>query len=152
MKQKSGWRGISVLAGFFFTGTIFCAEPVAPRFPDTELPVLSREGDLMGNQGMVYVSGALLIAPCVLSDWASEIQGQNWIGQDVRQVTLALEGCGDGMTYTGLRQNAPLPVRSFWKTGTGTEYFFLRLNDGVNYLTLPVSDFTSGMRLEMAYE
>ncbi|EBF0843287.1 hypothetical protein ZP13_24830 [Salmonella enterica subsp. enterica] len=125
-------------------------EPVSPRFPDTELPAPVQEEDVMSRQGQVYVSGTLLVSPCVLGDWAGEMQGQNWVNTGVRQVTLALEECGDGMTYTGLRQNAPLPVRGVW--GNGTELFPLRLNDGVNYLTFSLPPETELVPLEIRYE
>ncbi|EAO4397491.1 hypothetical protein E5475_20700 [Salmonella enterica] len=125
-------------------------EPVAPRFPDTELPSPGMEENVMSRQGQVYVSGTLLISPCVLSDWAGEMQGQNWMRRAVRQVTLVLEGCGDGGVNTGLRQNAPLSVRGNW--GGKTDYFSLRLNDGMNWLTLPLPAGARLMPLEMSYE
>lgn len=138
------------LAMLLLTGSASGAEPVSPRFPDTELPSRVAEDDVMSRQGVVYVSGTLLVSPCVLSDWVSEMQGQNWLSRNVRQVTLALEGCGDGVVRTGLRQNAPLPVRGAW--GNGTERFLLRLNDGVNYLTLSLSQDAGLVPLEMSYE
>ncbi|EAX4124294.1 hypothetical protein LDR49_003833 [Salmonella enterica] len=130
-------------------GNAVGAEPVSPRFPDTELAAPSQEEDAMSRQGQVYVSGTLLVSPCVLSDWATEMQGRNWMFGALHQVTLALEGCGDGGEYTGLQQHAPLPVRSLWWDGKA---FPLRLKDGMNYLTLPVRSGTGGMRLEMTYE
>ncbi|HGB5188179.1 TPA: hypothetical protein ACIVM6_004176 [Salmonella enterica subsp. salamae serovar 21:z10:z6] len=138
------------LVVLLLTGSASGAEPVSPRFPDTELPSRVAEDDVMSRQGVVYVSGTLLVSPCVLSDWAGEIQGQNWVNRKVRQVTLALEGCGDGVIHTGLRQNAPLPVSGIW--GKGTERFPLRLNDGVNYLTLSLSQDAGLVPLEMRYE
>ncbi|EBM0567759.1 hypothetical protein GKU49_23145 [Salmonella enterica] len=138
------------LAVLLLTGNASGAEPVSPRFPDTELPSRVAEDDVMSRQGVVYVSGTLLVSPCVLSDWASEIQGQNWLSRNVRQVTLALEGCGDGEVRTELRQNAPLSVRGTW--GNGTERFPLRLNDGVNYLTFSLSQDAGLVPLEMSYE
>ncbi|EBD7338796.1 hypothetical protein OE847_003754 [Salmonella enterica] len=150
MKRRQRGVACSVLAMLLLSGTVLAAEPVAPRFPDTELPAPSQEADVMSRQGVVYVSGTLLVSPCVLSDWAAEMQGRNWMNRDVRQVTLALEGCGDGMVHTGLRQNAPLPVRGMW--GTGTAHFPLRLNDGVNYLTLSLPPESGLVPLEMRYE
>ncbi|EDT8879267.1 hypothetical protein EK51_004628 [Salmonella enterica subsp. enterica] len=138
------------LAVLLLTGSASGAEPVSPRFPDTELPSRVAEDDVMSRQGVVYVSGTLLVSPCVLSDWAGEIQGQNWVNREVRQVTLALEGCGDGVIHTGLRQNAPLPVNGIW--GNGTERFPLRLNDGVNYLTFSLPQGAGLVPLEMCYE
>lgn len=123
--------------------------PVAPRFPDTELPAPAQEEDVMSRQGQVYVSGTLLVSPCLLSDWATEIQGQNWMRRDLRQVTLALEGCGDGRVPPRLQQNAPMPVRGSWGGGTP---FSLKLNDGMNWLTLPVPAGGRLMPLEMTYE
>ncbi|HIF3243427.1 TPA: hypothetical protein ACXZU9_003491 [Salmonella enterica] len=140
------------LAVLLLTGNASGVEPVSPRFPDTELPSRMEEDDVMSRQGVVYVSGTLLVSPCVLSDWASEMQGQkqNWLSRKVRQVTLALEGCGDGVVHTGLRQNAPLSVRGSW--GNRTERFPLRLNDGVNYLTFSLSQDAGLVPLEMSYE
>ena len=146
--QQKVWG--PVLAGWLLAGSVYGAEPVSPRFPDTELPAPGQEEDVMSRQGVVYVSGTLLVSPCVLSDWAGEMQGKNWVNRSVRQVTLALEGCGDSMAYTGLRQNAPLPVRGVW--GNGTERFTLRLKDGVNYLTLSLPPDAGLVPLEMRYE
>lgn len=139
------------LAVLLLTGNAFGAEPVSPRFPDTELPSRVDEDDVMSRQGVVYVSGTLLVSPCVLSDWASEVQGQNWMNRKVRQVTLALEGCGDGGIRTGLRQNAPMSVSGVW--GNEAERFPLRLNDGVNYLTFSLPQGAELLvPLEMRYE
>ncbi|EBZ7588776.1 hypothetical protein EHB58_24025 [Salmonella enterica subsp. enterica serovar Hull] len=126
------------------------AEPVSPRFPDMELPTLVPENDVMSLQGQVYVSGTLMVSPCVLSDWAEEIHGQNWVHKNVRQITLALEGCGDGAIRTGIGHNAPLSVRGGW--GNRTERFLLRLNDGVNYLTFSLPSSDGVVPLEMSYE
>lgn len=138
------------LVVLLLAGNASGAEPVSPRFPDTELPSRVADDDVMSRQGVVYVSGVLLVSPCVLSDWASEMQGQNWLSRNVRQITLALEGCGMGEVRTGHRQNAPLSVRGSW--GNGTERFPLRLNDGVNYLTFSLSQDAGLVPLEMSYE
>lgn len=105
----------------------------------------------MARQGEVYVSGTLLVSPCVLSDWATEMQSRNWISGRARQVTLALEGCGTGVTVTDLvpAYEVPLHVTGRWGRA---EAFPLRLKNGVNYLTLPAPVGTKGIRLEMSYE
>ncbi len=151
MKRMQRILRVPLLVVALTPGPGYSAEPVAPRFPDTELPSPAQEGDVMSRQGQVYVSGILLVSPCVLSDWATEIQGQSWMRRDVRQVTLALEGCGDGTVNVGRQQNAPMSVRGHWGGG-GTASFPLRLHDGMNWLTLPVPAGGSLMPLEMTYE
>lgn len=150
MKRIQQILTVPGLAVLLLTGNASGAEPVSPRFPDTELPSRVAEDDVMSRQGQVYVSGTLLVSPCVLSDWTGEIQGQNWVNRKVRQVTLALEGCGDGVVHTSLRKNVPLSVRGYW--GGRSEQFSLRLNDGVNYLTFSLLQDAGLVPLEMTYE
>ncbi|EFM0752304.1 hypothetical protein O4O00_23445 [Citrobacter sedlakii] len=150
MKRMQKTVMVPFLTATLLAVPVYGAEPVSPWFPDTELPSPGHEPDVLSRQGQVYVSGTLLVSPCVLSDWAEEIQGQTWVNRNVRQVTLALEGCGDGTVHAGPQQNAPLPVRGAW--GDGAEAFALRLNDGVNYLTFPLSPDAGLVPLEMRYE
>lgn len=132
-----------------------CAEPVAPRFPDT---VLSGErnsyigGEPLSNQAQVDVSGVLLVSPCILSHWALETQGKGWASQELRQVTLALEGCGDGATQFGMAKTreVALPVSGGW-SGAKDRYQ-LRLHNGENYLSLQVDPVSALLQLEMNYE
>ena len=129
------------------------AEPVTFRFPDTGLPALpGDEGGAPERQGEVMVTGALLVSPCVLSDYALESQQAGWVAPGSRQVTLALEGCGDGASQFGLSRmrEVPLPVKSRWNGAPDAQH--LRLNNGVNYLSLTVSPSARNLRLEMDYE
>ncbi len=148
MKRIQRLLTVPCLAALLLSAYGYGMESLAPRFPDTELPAPEPESDLMSRQGLVYVTGTLLVSPCILSDWASEMQGHSWFSGQARQVTLALEGCGDGAVHDSLRKNPPLSVRGVW----GTEQFSFRLDDGMNYLTLPVPSDQDGMRLEMTYE
>ncbi|HFW4533981.1 TPA: hypothetical protein ACIBQR_002734 [Salmonella enterica subsp. enterica serovar Chester] len=150
MKRIQRILAVPGLAILLLTGNAVGAEPVSPRFPDTELSFRGEEDDVMSYQGAVYVSGALLVSPCVLSNWAGEKQGQNLVNNKVRRVTLALKGCGDGEVRTGFRQNPRLPVSGIW--GNGTERFLLWLNDGVNYLTFFLPQGAGLVPLEMTYE
>lgn len=151
--MKHGQR-ITVMAGLLactLAAPGYGGEPVSPRFPDTALlPAEQPQSDVLARQGQVRVTGRLLVSPCVLSDWAGEMQGQVWFPAGARQVTLALEGCGDGQTGSALRGEARLPVRGVW--GDAGERFSLRLNNGVNYLTFSVPPVTGLVPLEMAYE
>ncbi|MLT46681.1 hypothetical protein DQ089_04190 [Salmonella enterica subsp. enterica] len=129
----------------------YSAEQVAPRFPDTAQPTPGiPQSDVLSGQGVVTVSGRLLVSPCVLSDWAEEMQGQAWFAEPARQVTLALEGCGDGQVVGILRQGAPFPARAEW--GDTRERFRIRLKNGVNYLTLSVPRISGVTPLEVTYE
>ncbi|EBU5257371.1 hypothetical protein N7V01_004611 [Salmonella enterica subsp. enterica] len=148
MKQMQ-W--IPVVMAVLLVHPVYAVEQIAPRFPDTELPAPGREDDVMARQGEVYISGTLLVSPCVLRDWETTMQAPNWSSAKVRQVTLALEGCGTGVTTTGLasEDGAPLHVTGRWGW---TDAFTLRLKNGVNYLTLPAPAGAEGIRLEMVYE
>lgn len=108
-------------------------------------------GGVMARQGEVYISGTLLVSPCVLSDWATEMQSRNWVSGRARKVTLALEGCGTGETTTGLASGYGTPLHATGRWGRA-EAFPLRLKNGVNYLTLPAPAGVEGIRLEMSYE
>lgn len=129
------------------------AEPVTFRFPDTSLlsPPGDDEGKLSSSHGEVMVTGSLLIAPCVLSDYALESQQRGWLPATTQQLTLALEGCGMGAWQAGLMRSREVafPVRSRWGA---SEYRSLRLHDGVNYLTIGIGASTRYMRLEIDYE
>ncbi|EBX6688710.1 hypothetical protein DS275_20750 [Salmonella enterica subsp. salamae serovar Sofia] len=148
MKRIQRLLTVPCLAALLLSAYGYGMESLAPRFPDTELPAPEPESDLMSRQGQVYVTGTLLVSPCTLSDWASEVQGHSWFSGQVKQVTLVLEGCGDGTVHDSLRANPPLFVRGVW----GGEQFSFRLDDGMNYLSLPVPSGRNGMRLEMTYE
>ncbi|EGI8540369.1 hypothetical protein L6F55_004304 [Salmonella enterica] len=149
MMKQVQW--IPVVMAVLLAHPVYAAEQIAPRFPDTTLPAPGGGDDVMARQGEVYVSGTLLVSPCVLSDWATEMQSRNWISGRARQVTLALEGCGTGVTVTDLvpAYEVPLHVTGRWGRA---EAFPLRLKNGVNYLTLPAPVGTKGIRLEMSYE
>ncbi|EAU6886235.1 hypothetical protein F7396_20120 [Salmonella enterica] len=129
----------------------YSAESVAPRFPDTALPSPDLpESDVLSRQGQVRVTGRLLVSPCVLSDWAEEMQGEAWFASRTRQVTLALEGCGDGQVGPVLWKGAPVLAWGIW--GDANERFRMRLNNGVNYLTLSAPQVAGLMPLEVTYE
>ncbi|HIF3433612.1 TPA: hypothetical protein ACXZW1_004349 [Salmonella enterica] len=146
-------RWLCAVAGVVFcllSAPGYCAEQVAPRFPDTVLPSQGiPQSDVLSGQGQVTVTGRLLVSPCVLSDWAEEMQGGTWFSGGNRQVTLALEGCGNGVPGGMLPQIAPVPARGIWG---GRERFSLRLNNGVNYLTLSAPRISGVMPLEVTYE
>ncbi|ECE0472902.1 hypothetical protein ITK37_004632 [Salmonella enterica] len=147
-------RWVSAVAGMVFcllSASGFGAELVAPRFPDTALlPSGQPRSDVLSGQGQVTVTGRLLVSPCVLSDWAEEMQGDAWFAETTRQVTLALEGCGDGQVGTVLRQGAPIPAWGVW--GDKQERFRIPLRNGVNYLTLSAPRISGLMPLEVTYE
>ncbi|EJK1075823.1 hypothetical protein NKN81_004428 [Salmonella enterica] len=148
MKQV---RWMPVVMAVLLAHPVYAAEQIAPRFPDTTLPTPPGGGDVMARQGEVYVSGTLLVSPCVLSDWATEMQSRNWFPARARQVTLALEGCGAGETTAGLAPGYGTPLHAIGRWGRA-EPFHLRLKNGVNYLTLPAPAGVEGIRLEMSYE
>lgn len=129
----------------------YSAEQVAPRFPET---VLVSPGKALSNtlsgQGLVMVAGRLLISPCVLSDRIEEIQGKGRTAGDVMQVTVALEGCGNGQVESSLRREVAVTAIGVWGGEQGP--FQMRLNNGVNYLTLPVSRIHGLIPLEVTYE
>lgn len=129
----------------------YCAEQVAPRFPDTILPSQGiPQSDVLSGQGQVTVTGRLLVSPCVLSDWAEEVQDGAWFTGGNRKVTLVLEGCGDGENGGVLRQGAPVQARGV--RGDTHERFRIRLNNGMNYLTLSVPRLSRLIPLEVTYE
>lgn len=148
MKQMQ-W--IPVVMAVLLAYPVYAVEQIAPRFPDTELPATDQGGNVMAQQGEVYISGTLLVSPCVLSDWTTEMQSQNWVSGRARQVTLTLEGCGTGETSTGLALGYGAPLYATGRWGRA-EDFSLRLKNGVNYLTLPALAGVDGIRLEMSYE
>ncbi|ECO1040180.1 hypothetical protein NUN68_004053 [Salmonella enterica subsp. enterica serovar Newport] len=154
MKQTTMmWWGPGLLAWMVFLQGV-CAEPVAPRFPDM-FSSGEQTGELVGpltNQGQLNVSGELLISPCILSHWALETQGKSWISGRVRQITLALESCGDGDTQFGLARSreVPMPVVGEW--AGGQKQYMLRLHNGENTLSLPAGPVVSLLELELKYE
>ncbi|EGX5147321.1 hypothetical protein DQ657_24660 [Salmonella enterica] len=145
-------RWISAVVGMAFcllSAQGYNAEQVAPRFPDTALQSSgSPQSDVLSGQGQVLVTGLLLVSPCVLSDWAEEMLGEAWFAQSTRQVTLALEGCGDGQVGSLSLQGSPVLAWGVW----GRERFRMRLNNGVNYLTLSAPRISGLMPLEVSYE
>ncbi|EAV6589601.1 hypothetical protein Q4J83_004247 [Salmonella enterica] len=149
MMKRVQW--IPMVMAVLLAHPVYAAEQVAPRFPDTVLPPSPGGDDVMARQSEVYISGTLLVSPCVLSDWTTEIQSRNWVSGRARQVTLALEGCGTGETTTGLAQGYGAPLYATGRWGRA-EVFSLRLKNGVNYLTLPAPAGAEGIRLEMSYE
>ncbi|EDW6540913.1 hypothetical protein YQ95_003964 [Salmonella enterica subsp. enterica] len=148
MMKQVQW--IPVVMAVLLAHPVYAVGQIAPRFPDTELPA-PRGGGVMARQGEVYISGTLLVSPCVLSDWATEMQSRNWVSGRARKVTLALEGCGTGETTTGLASGYGTPLHATGRWGRA-EAFPLRLKNGVNYLTLPAPAGVEGIRLEMSYE
>ncbi|ECB6456206.1 TPA: hypothetical protein G8L55_004547 [Salmonella enterica] len=148
MMKQVQW--IPVVMAVLLAHPVYAVGQIAPRFPDTELPAPGG-GDVMARQGEVYISGTLLVSPCVLSDWATEMQSRNWVSGRARKVTLALEGCGTGETTTGLASGYGTPLHATGRWGRA-EAFPLRLKNGVNYLTLPAPAGVEGIRLEMSYE
>ncbi|EPP0275057.1 hypothetical protein ACUJ63_004310 [Salmonella enterica subsp. enterica] len=151
MKHRQRITVVAGLLAGLLAGPGYSAEQVAPRFPDTALMApVQPESEGLARQGQVTVTGRLLVSPCVLSDWAGEMQGQAWFPAGARQVTLALEGCGDGQAGTAVPREARLPVRGVW--GDRSEHFSVRLKNGVNYLTFSAPLITGLVPLEMTYE
>ncbi|ECI7967262.1 hypothetical protein E2D61_23890 [Salmonella enterica subsp. enterica] len=147
MMKQVQW--IPVVMAVLLAHPVYAVGQIAPRFPDTALP--APPGGVMARQGEVYISGTLLVSPCVLSDWATEMQSRNWVSGRARKVTLALEGCGTGETTTGLASGYGTPLHATGRWGRAVA-FPLRLKNGVNYLTLPAPAGVEGIRLEMSYE
>lgn len=117
-----GWM-LVILTGLLavlFTGFGGPAQAVqtAPRFADTELPVIP---DDMANRGELQVSGVLRTSPCM----ADGVNGPDGAPH------LVLYGCGDGVTRTGTARLQEVPVAATVRLGDVRQA--VRLHGGVNH-------------------